>query len=42
MRCLVLPACSGSLSTQGYDAIHKPSGSKEEIKAIQGKLIAVG
>lgn len=42
----VLAACQYDLelvtaSTEGYDAIHKPSGTKVEIKATQGKLVAM-
>jgi len=28
-------------STEGYDAIHRPSGTKVEIKTTQGKLVAM-
>jgi len=42
----VIAACQYDLelataSTEGYDAIHKPSGLKVEIKATQGRLVAM-
>ena len=42
----VIAACLYDLelaaaSTEGYDAIHKPSGLKVEIKTTQGKLVAM-
>jgi hypothetical protein len=42
----VIAACQYGLelaaaSTEGYDAIHKPSGIKVEIKATQGRLVAM-
>jgi len=42
----VIAACRYDLelaaaSTEGYDAIHRASGTKVEIKATQGKLVAM-
>ncbi len=42
----VIAACQYDLdlaaaSTEGYDAIHKPTGTKVEIKATQGRLVAM-
>ena len=42
----VIAACQYGLeltaaSTEGHDAIHKPTGTKVEIKATQGRLVAM-